>query len=60
MECPACKCVKLHGPGYIVVNDTRPEAVTYRYWDCARCHCLVVEDPTTKELSAKGCLDGVL
>ena len=46
--CPRCGCTRLFGPA-VVISPTGK----HRYYDCPRCHCLVVEDRRTGRLVAK-------
>lgn len=46
--CPRCGHPRLYGPATIV----DPEG-SYRYYDCPRCHSLVLEDPATGDLVAR-------
>ena len=47
LRCPCCGTATLFGPGVILVGEE-----TYRYYDCACCHnLLLVEDDGT--LTAK-------
>lgn len=39
LTCPDCGCTRLYGPAIIVDSH----GVEHRYYDCARCHCMVLE-----------------
>jgi len=49
MTCPHCGSHKLFGPAIIVSEF----GVEYEYYDCARCHTLILVNPVSGELQAK-------